>query len=201
MASAAANRALNAGDTSSDYTYRHMEDALRRLSGMPGQRKLVLISPGFIISTLLAERVDMIDRSNRAGVVIDTVDARGLYTPDVAGDIASPAHDSFRTAGYKASYRVSAQSAQSEILDDLALGTGGTFYQQGTENVHNSDEKNAEHEDHGLPVFVGQQGAIVKHPVPGSASETDRLALESSSGAAAQRAAQQKAVGGASGEW
>src|SRR5438477_3553667 len=30
MASAAANRALNAGDTSSDYTYRHMEDALRR---------------------------------------------------------------------------------------------------------------------------------------------------------------------------
>jgi len=39
------------------------------------------------------------------------------------------------------------------------------------------------------------------HPAPGSAAETDRLALESSSGAAAPRAAQQKAVGGASGEW
>ena len=128
LANSAALRALSAGDTSSDYTYRHMEDALRRLSAMPGQRKLVLISPGFIISTLLSERVDMIDRSNRAGVVIDTVDARGLYVPDLGGDISSPSRDSARTAGFKTSYRVQAQSAQSEILDDLALGTGGTAY-------------------------------------------------------------------------
>ena len=128
LASAAAYRAASTGDIASDYTYRHMEDALRRLSGMPGQRKLVLISPGFIISTLFSERVDIIDRSNRAGVVIDTVDARGLYAPDVMGDIANPPRDSFRTAGFKTSYRVQAQSAQSEILDDLAIGTGGTFY-------------------------------------------------------------------------
>jgi VWFA-related protein len=128
MASSAAARALSNGDTLSDYTYRHMEDALRRLTGMPGQRKLVFISPGFIISSLLSDRVDIIDRSNRSGVVIDTVDARGLYTPDVMGDIANPPRDSFRTAGYKSSFRVQAQSAQSEILDDLALGTGGTFF-------------------------------------------------------------------------
>jgi len=128
MASSAAARALSNGDILSDYTYRHMEDALRRLTGMPGQRKLVFISPGFIISSLLSDRVDIIDRSNRSGVVIDTVDARGLYTPDVMGDIASPPRDSFRTAGYKTSYRVQTQSAQSEILDDLALGTGGTFF-------------------------------------------------------------------------
>jgi VWFA-related protein len=128
MASSAAARAVSNGDAVSDHTYRHMEDALRRLTGMPGQRKLVFISPGFIISSLLSDRVDIIDRSNRAGVVIDTVDARGLYTPDVMGDIASPPRDSFRTAGHKASYRVQAQSAQNEILDDLALGTGGTFF-------------------------------------------------------------------------
>jgi VWFA-related protein len=128
IASSAAARALSNGDTLSDYTYRHMEDTLRRLTGMPGQRKLVFISPGFIISSLLSDRVDIIDRSNRAGVVIDTVDARGLYTPDVSGDIANPPRDSLRTAGYKTSYRVQTQSAQSEILDDLALGTGGTFF-------------------------------------------------------------------------
>lgn len=128
LASAAAARALASGDVSSDYAYRHMSDALRRLSGMPGQRKMVFISPGFILSTLITERSDMIDRATRAGVVIDTLDARGLYTPDVAGDISSPPHDSFRTAGYKASYRVTAQSAQTEILDDLAAGTGGTHF-------------------------------------------------------------------------
>jgi hypothetical protein len=36
--------------------------------------------------------------------------------------------DTFRTAGYKTSYRVQAQFAQEEILNDLASGTGGTFY-------------------------------------------------------------------------
>ena len=128
LASGVAIRTVNTGDSSSDFTYRHMEDVLRRLSAMPGQRKLVFISPGFILSTLLLERVDIIDRSNRAGIVIDTLDARGLYTPDLNGDISSPSVDTYRTAGYKTSYRVQAQFAQEEILNDLASGTGGTFY-------------------------------------------------------------------------
>ena len=128
MAQSAASRALTLGDSSAEYTYRHMEDALRRLSVMPGQRKLVFISPGFILSQLFAERVDIIDRSNRAGVVIDTVDARGLYTPDVLGDIANPPSHASGTACFQASYRVAAQSVQSGILDDLALGTGGTHF-------------------------------------------------------------------------
>src|SRR5215467_3172795 len=128
LARAAAARSLAAGDTSSDYAYQHLYDSLRRLAAMPGQRKMVFISPGFIISSLLAERSEVIDRSTRAGIVIDTLDARGLYAPDVGGDIADPPADSYRTSGYKASYRVSAQSAQSEVLADFASGTGGTFY-------------------------------------------------------------------------
>ena len=128
VASSAAQRTVSSGDATSDYTYRHVEDTLRRLSSMPGQRKLVFISPGFILSTLLLERVDIIDRANRAGIVIDTLDARGLYTPDLGGDIASPSVDTYKTAGYKNTYRAQAQFAQQEILDDLASGTGGTFY-------------------------------------------------------------------------
>jgi VWFA-related protein len=128
MARSAAARALSNGDMSSTYAYQHLSDALRRLSAMPGQRKMVFVSPGFILSTLLAERSDVIDRSTRAGVVIDTLDARGLYTPDVMGDIADPPADSFRTAGFKSSYRVAAQSAQTDILADFAAGTGGTFF-------------------------------------------------------------------------
>jgi len=128
MAQSAAARVVASGDSASDYAYQHLYDSLRRLASMPGQRKMVFISPGFIISTLLAERSEVIDRSTRAGIVIDTLDARSLYTPDVVGDIADPPADSFRTIGYKASFRVSAQSAQSEILADFAAGTGGTYY-------------------------------------------------------------------------
>jgi len=128
MAHAASARALAAGDTASSFAYQHLYDALRRLTSMPGQRKMVFISPGFILSTLLSERSDVIDRSTRAGIVIDTLDARGLYAPDVSGDIADPPADSFRTAGFKSSYRVAAQSEQSAILSDFAAGTGGTYY-------------------------------------------------------------------------
>jgi hypothetical protein len=44
------------------------------------------------------------------------------------GDIADPPRDSPTTAGPKTTYRTEAQFAQSQILDELAAGTGGTFF-------------------------------------------------------------------------
>jgi VWFA-related protein len=128
MAQGAAVRALNNGDSESEFAYRHIEDALRRLSGMPGQRVMVFVSPGFILSKLFTEASEIMDRATRMNIVIDTIDARGLYTPDVMGDIANPPGGSLRVAGPKALYRTSAQTAQSEILDQLAAGTGGTYF-------------------------------------------------------------------------
>src|SRR6266404_2144899 len=128
LARAAAFRAVAAGDTSSEYAYRHLEDMVRRLSSMPGQRVLVFVSPGFLQTTIQSEASELVDRATRANIVINTIDARGLYVPDVMGDIASPPRDTFRTAGYKSSYRVAAQSAQDDVMAQLADGTGGTFF-------------------------------------------------------------------------
>jgi VWFA-related protein len=128
LAQSSAQRALSIGDVQTDYVFRHLEDALRRLSAMPGQRIMVLVSPGFIITANTRESGDLVDRANRANVVINTIDARGLYTPDLLGDISDPPGDSVQTAGFKASYRLSAQFAQSDILGQLADGTGGTFF-------------------------------------------------------------------------
>jgi VWFA-related protein len=127
LAMAASARALAAGETKTGYVSQHLEDALRRLSVMPGQRIMVLVSPGFLTTTLTNQSSDLIDRANRASIVINTIDARGLYTPDM-GDISDPPHDSFRTAGFKSSYRISTQGAQSYILAQLSDGTGGTFF-------------------------------------------------------------------------
>src|SRR2546423_8652614 len=128
LAQAAANRMVAQGDNETQYAYRHLEDVVRRLASMPGQRILVLVSPGFISSTLQSEASEMVDRATRANIVINTIDARGLYAPDVGGDISDPPHDSYRTAGYKTSYRVAAQLAQQDVLAQLADGTGGNFY-------------------------------------------------------------------------
>jgi VWFA-related protein len=128
MARVAADRAVAEGDNETQYAYRHLEDVVRRLATMPGQRVLVLVSPGFITTTLQSEASEMVDRATRANIVINTIDARGLYAPDVMGDIADPPKDTFRTAGYKSSYRVAAQFAQQEVLAQLADGTGGKFF-------------------------------------------------------------------------
>jgi VWFA-related protein len=128
LASVAAMRAVEAGDASSQYAYRHLEDVVRRLASMPGQRVLVFVSPGFIQTTIQSEASELVDRATRANIVINTIDARGLYAPDVMGDISNPSQDSFKTAGYKASYRVAAQSAQDDVMAQLADGTGGTFF-------------------------------------------------------------------------
>ncbi|HET7107228.1 MAG TPA: VWA domain-containing protein [Candidatus Acidoferrum sp.] len=126
-------RALQAGDAENEYTYRHIEDILRRMSSVPGERILLLVSPGFLLTTTHLEESGVIDRANRANVVINTLDARGLYTPDVMGDISRPSSDSFRTAGWKTLYRVSSQQENQYVLGDLAYGTGGTFF-------HNSND-------------------------------------------------------------
>jgi VWFA-related protein len=127
IAASSAQQAANLGDAQSDYIYRHLEDAMRRLSAMPGQRVMVFVSPGFIVTMYTREGGDLIDRANRANIVINTIDARGLYTPDM-GDLADPPRDSLLTAGPKTMYRTSAQFAQTEILAQLADGTGGTFF-------------------------------------------------------------------------
>lgn len=128
MAQTASMRVLALGDQETEYAYRHIEEAIKQLSAMPGQRVMVFVSPGFIPSTLWSETSELIDRASHAGIVINTIDARGLYTDDLLGDIADPPRDSARTSGFKSSYRVAAQMAQDQVLEQLAYGTGGTFF-------------------------------------------------------------------------
>jgi len=128
LAQAAANRAVVQGDSETQYAYRHLEEVVRHLANMPGQRVLVLVSPGFLSTTLQTEASQMVDRATRANVVINTIDARGLYAPDVLGDIADPPHDTLLTVGPKTTYRVEAQTAQEDVLAQLADGTGGRFF-------------------------------------------------------------------------
>jgi len=119
---------LGREDSSTEYALRHMEGVLRRLGSMPGQRILVFVSPGFLTTTLHLEFSDLVDRATKANVVINTIDARGLYTPDM-GDISDPyVNPNPQTAGIRSSYQIAAQSAQADVLQQFADGTGGTFF-------------------------------------------------------------------------
>jgi hypothetical protein len=93
----------------------------------------MLASPGFLLSTQFLDEMGIIDRANQASIVINTVDARGLYTPDIGGDISSPRTDTYKTAGFKAMYRTQEQIQNEYVMMDFASGTGGTFF-------HNSND-------------------------------------------------------------
>jgi VWFA-related protein len=133
LAQSASSRALTQGDTESEYAYRYLEDVIRRLAAMPGERVMVLVSPGFLLTTQTLDMSAVVDRANRANVVINTIDGRGLYTPDLMGDISQASNDTPQTAGLKSSYRIAAQIEQAYVLGDIAYGTGGTFF-------HNSND-------------------------------------------------------------
>jgi VWFA-related protein len=119
---------LSVGDADSTYAYSHLSDITRRLASMPGQRIMVFVSPGFIPTTNWPEMTELIDRANHGKITVNTIDARGLYTPDLNGDIAFHSPLNPQMAGIETSFRVQAQSAQEEVLADLALGTGGTYF-------------------------------------------------------------------------
>jgi len=132
-AQAAVSVALNAGDSDNNNTYRLLEDVLRRLAAKPGERILLLASPGFLIAQSFVDAYGIVDRANRANIVINALDARGLYVPEPGGDIAEHNSDTSITGGYKSTYRIAEQSEQQYVLMDFAYGTGGTFF-------HNSND-------------------------------------------------------------
>ncbi len=128
LAISMANRILSQGNAEVEQAFRNLESIERRLAGMPGQRVMMLISPGFTETNNYLDSSDLVERATRANIVINAIDARGLYTPDVMGDIANPSQGSMITAGYRSTYRLAAQAAQQEVLEHLAYGTGGTFF-------------------------------------------------------------------------
>jgi VWFA-related protein len=133
--SADAKRVLEAGDAQTRENYEYLENVVRHLAGMPGLRVLAYVSPGFILpDKIVPDSWEWIEHAVRAGVVVNTIDARGLYTADVMPDIAAPpqvAPYKGPTADYQAiegTYRVQAQHEAGQVLAAIAANTGGTYF-------------------------------------------------------------------------
>ena len=89
MAQATASEAIANGETESRLALGVLKDVVRRIAFMPGQRSVVLVSPGFLTPQLEFEYEEVIDRALRAQVIINALDARGLYTVVPGGEASS----------------------------------------------------------------------------------------------------------------
>ena len=117
---------VNAGEHESRIALGLLKEVVHGLSRLPGQRSVVLISPGFITPQLEYEYSEIIDRAVRAQVIVNTLDARGLYVIVPGGDISNPSQRLPPPA--KGLIEIAAASAQDDLLAVLADGTGGVFF-------------------------------------------------------------------------
>jgi len=133
---AMAQQALQSGEQGTRLAIGVLDRVVRRLSAMPGQRSIVLASPGFLVTAYDQPDVtDVINRAIRANVLINTLDARGLWT--------NPMFDASRTTpagggqvlNVMSTYLQAEASAQEDVLSELADGTGGTWF-------HNNNDLN-----------------------------------------------------------
>jgi VWFA-related protein len=115
-----------------------LKDVVRRISVMPGQRSMVLVSPGFLTpeTNMFQDYMDVIDRALRSEVIISTLDARGLYTIVPGGDISKSGTTNPLSAAVEHQYLTESDLAQVEVLSELANATGGNFF-------HNSNDLDA----------------------------------------------------------
>ena len=120
---------LSAGEHESRISLLSLKDVISSVSRMPGQRSIVLVSPGFITPRLEYEYSEIVDRAVRSQIVINSLDARGLYVVIPFGDAShKPIANNIRPAEVKTQIEVAAASAQSDLLSILADSTGGTFF-------------------------------------------------------------------------
>ena len=114
-----------------------LREVIRRLAVMPGKRVLVMVSPGFLSVTVETEINTLIDEALRAGIVINTLDVRGLYTEVPGGDAGRETpRGSVEVIQKKSEYEHQFTSLRSEVMSQLARATGGTFF-------HNSNDLEA----------------------------------------------------------
>jgi VWFA-related protein len=129
MAQSAAQQVLAPGEQESRIALSVLKDVVRRMSAMPGQRIVVMISPGFIWPTdMQQDKSDVLDRAIKANVLVNSMDARGLWVDPMvdasqSGRTATPAFMNLKQA-----YDRQAALAQEDVLAEFAYGTGGSFF-------------------------------------------------------------------------
>jgi VWFA-related protein len=129
----AARNALALGDHDVHVSFAALGEFVRSMGTLPGQRTLVLVSPGWLTVTAdaMTEKSQVLDLAAQFNVTISALDARGLYTREL--DASQPGPSSPMHAGYELQSHRDSTSRNEDVMAELAEGSGGTFF-------HNSND-------------------------------------------------------------
>jgi VWFA-related protein len=135
MVEAAAMRALDIGDQDVRVTLSGIGDVVYKMTALPGQRVLILISPGFLSmgQEAMTTKSRIMDMAAQANVTVNALDARGLYSTEIDASErgANTAYDLI--SGSMSENHRNSMSEDQSVMAELADGTGGSFF-------HNSND-------------------------------------------------------------
>ena len=130
MVRSAASQSLLNGEHDVYASLRAVSEYVNKMSALPGERLLILISPGFFTMTpeALAEKSLLVDTAARANVTISSLDARGLYSTEMDASQRGGSSARDLNTGLHAQYHSDEMNFNEDVMSELAIGTGGTFF-------------------------------------------------------------------------
>jgi VWFA-related protein len=123
--------------TQSRANLQKLDQVVKYVSQMPGQRTILLVSPGFLSRSEQSQLDGVIDHALRAQVVISSLNPKGLTSVTREAD-ASQAYlpASGAAVGKTEGLDSEREAAVQDVLAEVAQGTGGEF-------VHNNNDLQA----------------------------------------------------------
>jgi len=127
LAEQAAHRAIDSGEKNFRSNFDFLRFVINAMGKRPGDRTLILISPGFLTFSEEAMKLksELLELASKANVRINAVDMRGVYTADLE---ASQMGGNPGAAANKTVYREKSASLSGSVMAELTKGTGGTFF-------------------------------------------------------------------------
>jgi VWFA-related protein len=120
-----ANRTWEAVRQNSVMSLSSIGSVVDYMGTLPGKRVLVMASSGFLSGTLEYQREDIVNHALRGGVVINSLDTKGLYTQDMG--IPSGGMP-VRSMIARQSQGTRPQWQSNDTMAILAASTGGLFF-------------------------------------------------------------------------
>jgi VWFA-related protein len=133
MTHEAAQRVMALGEQEVRFTLTYIRNLVSKMGNLPGQRTLVLLSPGFYTDMPEAMILEsqVMDAAARANVTINTLDVRGLYTaaPKAEDELNGTQKDTTQ----RIRSNVESLTGIEAVMSGLADASGGTF-------IHSSND-------------------------------------------------------------
>jgi VWFA-related protein len=130
-----AAQSFSNGEHDVSATLETIKDFVRKMGKLPGERTLILVSPGFLTITpaAMVEKSQLLDLAAQSNVIVSALDARGLYTTEMDASERGGSSAVDLVTGQHSLYHSETMQLDEDVMAELADGTGGTYF-------HNSND-------------------------------------------------------------